>query len=50
MSEPLGAEFDGIDMPTCSIGVAVYPLDGEDAESLMSYADGDMYRMKSTPH
>ncbi|MGM0858285.1 MAG: diguanylate cyclase domain-containing protein [Pseudomonadota bacterium] len=50
MSEPLGAEFDGIDMPSCSIGVAVYPVDGEDAESLMSQADGDMYRMKSTPH
>lgn len=50
MSEPLGAEFDGINMPTCSIGVAVYPADGEDAESLMSHADGDMYRMKSTPH
>lgn len=48
MSAPLGAEFDGIDMPSCSIGVAVYPLDGEDAESLMSYADGDMYRMKSS--
>lgn len=50
MSEPLGAEFDGIDMPSCSIGVAVYPNDGEDAETLMSHADGDMYRMKSTPH
>ncbi|MGM0823420.1 MAG: diguanylate cyclase domain-containing protein [Pseudomonadota bacterium] len=48
MSEPLGAEFDGIDMPSCSIGVAVYPVDGEDAESLMSQADGDMYRMKSS--
>lgn len=46
MAEPLGAEFGGIGMPSCSIGVACYPADGEDADTLLSHADGDMYRMK----
>lgn len=46
MAEPLGAEFGGIGMPSCSIGVACYPADGEDADTLLSHADGNMYRMK----
>ena len=46
MAEPLGAEFGGITMPSCSIGVAIYPEDGEDADTLLSHADGDMYRVK----
>ncbi|WP_339501648.1 sensor domain-containing diguanylate cyclase [Pseudomonas silesiensis] len=46
MAEPLGPEFGGIRMPSCSIGVAIYPADGEDADTLLSHADGDMYRMK----
>jgi diguanylate cyclase (GGDEF)-like protein/PAS domain S-box-containing protein len=46
MAEPLGAEFVGISMPSCSIGVACYPADGEDAGTLLSHADGDMYRWK----
>jgi diguanylate cyclase (GGDEF)-like protein/PAS domain S-box-containing protein len=46
MAEPLGAEFGGIGMPSCSIGVACYPADGEDADTLLSHADGDMYRVK----
>ncbi len=46
MAEPLGAEFGGIRMPSCSIGVACYPADGEDADTLLSHADGDMYRIK----
>lgn len=46
MAEPLGAEFGGIKMPSCSIGVACYPADGEDADTLLSHADGDMYRIK----
>lgn len=46
MAEPLGPEFSGIRMPSCSIGVASYPADGADADSLLSYADGAMYRMK----
>ncbi|MBB6291392.1 MULTISPECIES: sensor domain-containing diguanylate cyclase [unclassified Pseudomonas] len=46
MAEPLGPEFGGVVMPSCSIGVAVYPQDGEDADSLLSHADGDMYRVK----
>lgn len=48
MTEPLGAEFNGLQLPTCSIGVACYPDDGENAEVLMSYADGDMYQSKKT--
>ena len=46
MAEPLGAEFAGIRMPSCSIGMAFYPVDGEDADTLLSHADGDMYRVK----
>ena len=46
MAEPLGTEFGGIKMPTCSIGVACYPTDGEDADTLLSHADGHMYRLK----
>ncbi|MEE1925315.1 sensor domain-containing diguanylate cyclase [Pseudomonas sp. 148P] len=46
MAEPLGAEFEGMTMPSCSIGVACYPGDGEDADTLLSHADGDMYRIK----
>lgn len=46
MAEPLGPEFGGVKMPSCSIGVAVYPQDGEDADTLLSHADGDMYRIK----
>lgn len=46
MAEPLGPEFDGLGMPTCSIGVACYPEDGLDADALLSHADSDMYRVK----
>lgn len=46
MAEPLGAELDGVNMLSCSIGVAFYPADGEDADSLLSHADGNMYRKK----
>ncbi|MEB0204625.1 sensor domain-containing diguanylate cyclase [Pseudomonas sp. CCC3.1] len=46
MAEPLGAEFGGIQMPSCSIGVACYPADGVDADTLLSHADDDMYQIK----
>ncbi|MFJ7883042.1 diguanylate cyclase domain-containing protein [Pseudomonas sp. NPDC096917] len=46
MAEPLGAEFEGIPMPSCSIGVACYPTDGVDADTLLSHADDDMYQIK----
>ena len=46
VAEPLGAEFGAINMPSCSIGVAFYPADGEDADTLLSHADGEMYRIK----
>ncbi|WP_449433580.1 diguanylate cyclase domain-containing protein [Pseudomonas putida] len=46
MAEPLGPEFEGLAMPTCSIGVATYPADGKDADTLLNHADADMYRIK----
>ncbi len=46
MAEPLGAEFGGIEGLSCSIGIACYPADGEDAETLLSHADSDMYQIK----
>lgn len=46
MAQPLEAGFDGVTMPSCSIGVARYPADGEDAAVLLSHADDAMYRMK----
>ncbi|OHW40764.1 sensor domain-containing diguanylate cyclase [Pseudomonas sp. 06C 126] len=46
MAAPLGPEFGPVKMPSCSIGVARYPAEGEDADTLLSYADGDMYRVK----
>ena len=46
MAEPLGAEFGPVKMPSCSVGVAFYPADGVDADTLLSHADSDMYRIK----
>ena len=46
MSEPLGAELGEVRMPSCSIGVAFYPADGEDADTLLSHADSHMYQIK----
>ncbi|MNH22471.1 putative diguanylate cyclase YdaM [compost metagenome] len=46
MAEPLGAEFAGIDVPSCSIGVACFPEDGNDADMLLRHADGHMYQIK----
>ncbi len=46
MAEPLGADFVGIEMPSCSIGAACYPADGKDADSLLNHADDNMYRLK----
>ena len=46
MAEPLGTELDGIKPPSCSIGVACYPADGEDADTLLSHADDNMYHVK----
>ncbi|UZJ46279.1 GGDEF domain-containing protein [Marinimicrobium sp. C6131] len=46
VTAPLGAEFGTINTPSCSIGVACYPADGEDADTLLSHADDSMYRLK----
>ena len=46
MKEPLGTEFGALEMPSCSIGVACYPDDGRDADTLLSRADSHMYQNK----
>src|SRR5690606_28486353 len=46
MAEPLHDESGEIDMPTCSIGVACYPDDGDDADTLLAHADARMYTEK----
>jgi len=46
MNAPLGAEFGDVRMPSCSIGLACYPTDGEDADTLLSHADSHMYQVK----
>ena len=45
VSEPLVIGRDELYLTT-SVGVAIYPLDGEDEESLIRHADGAMYRVK----
>jgi diguanylate cyclase (GGDEF)-like protein/PAS domain S-box-containing protein len=45
ISEPLTIDRDSLYLTT-SIGVASYPGDGEDAETLIRNADGAMYRVK----
>jgi predicted signal transduction protein with EAL and GGDEF domain len=34
----------------CSVGLAIYPLDGETAELLIAIADREMYRVKAARH
>jgi len=46
LAAPLDAESGGVRMPSCSIGVACYPEDGEDAATLLRHADAEMYRVK----
>ena len=46
INKPLGEELGKIRMPSCSIGVACYPEDGEDADTLISHADSHMYQIK----
>jgi len=46
MAKPLTDDVNQITMPSCSIGIALYPDDGESTEVLMSYADSDMYQIK----
>ena len=45
--EPIGSE-DGEFNTSCSIGVALYPQDGEDVETLLKHADAAMYRAKES--
>lgn len=45
LSEPLIVDDDELNLTT-SIGVALYPTDGDDAEALIRHADGAMYRVK----
>ncbi len=45
--EALSIEFEGQKIPvTASIGVAIYPLNGEDSSALLSAVDSAMYQAK----
>lgn len=46
MAVPLTSGQRQLPMPSCSIGVACYPTDGADIDSLLNCADDDMYRNK----
>ncbi|RFC33985.1 MAG: diguanylate cyclase (GGDEF) domain-containing protein [Candidatus Nitrotoga sp. LAW] len=46
MTEPLTIEGHEL-LVTCSIGIALYPKDGEDAKALLQSADGALYLAKS---
>jgi diguanylate cyclase (GGDEF)-like protein/PAS domain S-box-containing protein len=45
IGEPLTLEGYGLDV-TCSIGIGVFPADGEDAATLLKHADAAMYLAK----
>ncbi|HZZ91253.1 MAG TPA: EAL domain-containing protein [Usitatibacter sp.] len=45
VSEPLALEGRQL-RPTCSMGVSIFPHDGEDADTLLRNADAAMYRAK----
>lgn len=46
LSEPFEIEGHTLDI-SCSIGIAIYPLHGEDELTLMKHADDAMYQSKS---
>jgi diguanylate cyclase (GGDEF)-like protein len=46
MTEPFNIEAREL-FVTCSIGIALYPKDGEDAKSLLQSADGALYLAKN---
>jgi len=48
MSAPFGDDLNGVQLPSASIGVALYPEHGDSAELLMSFADGNMYQSKKS--
>lgn len=47
LSAPLTVDNDELYLTT-SIGIALYPADGHNAEELIHHADGAMYRVKET--
>jgi diguanylate cyclase (GGDEF)-like protein/PAS domain S-box-containing protein len=47
LSQPLTVDHDELYLTT-SIGVALFPGDGEDAQTLIRHADGAMYRVKES--
>ena len=47
LAEPLSVDTDELYLTT-SIGVALYPADGDDAKELIHHADSAMYRVKET--
>ncbi len=50
MAQQAGAEICGMSTLALSLGAAFYPVDGLDAEKLLSEADKRMYSMKTVHH
>ncbi len=48
VARPLDVDGDSVEV-SASIGVAVYPVDGDDQESLLRHADANMYARKPEP-
>ena len=45
LNQPLTIDIHDLEV-SCSIGISIYPKDGEDVQALLKFADASMYRAK----